>query len=154
MSSISQFVNYLYCWIYMNLYEKNYSRTRLAFGSFWNLKSLCFNCSHLFSFAVSLAVISFHSLYFVVTRCHSLSLIVIHCDWLSLVVIHCTTRCHSLSLVATRCTTCCHLLYHWLSLAVTRWHLLPFDLTLVSPFINDLPKITFSKKKNKKKTNS
>ena len=62
--------------------------SRLVFCFFWNIKSLYFTYSHLYSFALSLAVIRCHSLSFLVTHCHSLSLAV--------------------PLVATRCITCCH----------------------------------------------
>ena len=49
------------------------------FVSFWNIKSLCFTYSHLFSFALSLAVIRCHSFSFfllVAIRCHSSSFVV------------------------------------------------------------------------------
>ena len=80
----------LYRWIHSSyiLYEKFnkiLQEPDWSFVTFWNLKSLCFTCSHSFSFVVPLPVIRCHSLSFVITRCHSLS--------------HVVTRCYSLSLV-------------------------------------------------------
>ena len=67
-------------------------RKQISLFLFWDLKSLHFTCSHLFSFVVLLAAIHCHSLSFVLSRYHLLSLVV------PVVVTHCTARCHSLSL--------------------------------------------------------
>ena len=81
--------------------------------------SLCFTCSHLFSFAITVVFIPYHSLSFVITLSHSLlfvvtrghslllvaPLVVARCYLLAYVVTRCTTRCHLLSLVDTRCTS-------------------------------------------------
>ena len=90
MSSVSQFINILYCWIYCNYtlhkkLNKSLQEPEWPFVSFWNIKSLFITCSHLFSFLnhlLSLAVILCHSLPFVVTRCHSLSFVVTSCHFL------------------------------------------------------------------------
>ena len=129
MSSMSWFINYLYCWIVSSCIlhkklNKILQEPDWPFVSFWSLKSLYFISSHSLSFVLPLPVIGCHSLSLVITRCHSLSL-----D-LSFV------RCHLLPCVVTRCTTRCHLLYHSLlfvviqstthcnslSLVVTRCH--------------------------------
>ena len=96
MSSISQFINYLYCSIYSSyILHKNLNKfiqePDWPFVSCLNLESLCFACSHSLSFVAPLAVI----------RCPSLSFVAIRCHLLSLVVNHCTTRCHSFSFVVT-----------------------------------------------------
>ena len=84
------------------------------FVTFWNLKSLYFTCSHLFSLIVPYVVICFHSLPFVVTRRHLMY------QPLSLSVTRCATLCNSLSLVAIRS------------------HSLSLDVPLFCIFINDL----------------
>ena len=99
--------------------------SRLAFCFFWNIKSLYFTYSHLYSFVLWLAVIHCHSLSLFVTQCHSLSL--------------------ALPLAVTRCITRCHSLYHLIPLFVqllvicctTRCHLMPLDVPLVCLFTND-----------------
>ena len=104
--------------------------------------------------SLSLVIIRYYSLSFVVTRClslyHSLSLVIIHCYSLSFVVTRCLSLYHSLSLVIIRCHSlsfvviCCHslsLVVHWLSLAVSRchslYHSLSLDVSLVYLFMND-----------------
>ena len=124
MSSMSWFINYLYCWIVSSCIlhkklNKILQEPDWPFVSFWSLKSLYFISSHSFSFVVPLPVIGCHSLSLLITRCHSLSL-----D-LSFV------RCHLLSCVVTRCTTRCHLLYHSLLFVVTRCHSLSFSVPLI-----------------------
>ena len=133
LSSISQFINYPYCWIYSSYIlhkklNKILQELDWPFVSFWNLKSLYFNCFHTFSFVVPLPVIHRHSLSLVVTRCHSL--------WL----------------VVTRCTTRNHSLYHLLSFVVTRCHSLSLVVPLVVTrlprvclFINHLLNLTFDR---------
>ena len=138
MSSMSWFINYLYCWIVSSCIlhkklNKILQEPDWPFVSFWSLKSLYFISSHSLSFVLPLPVIGCHSLSLVITRCHSLSLVVIRCHSIyhsfvvtcchalslvvPLVVIYCTTRCYSLSfnlpLIAIR--------YHSLSLVVTRY---------------------------------
>ena len=109
MSSISWFINYLYCCIYIyGLYivlkkmNKNLQEPDWSFFSFWNLKSHYLAYSHWFSF-IWWHPLSFfcYSLAFAVTCCHLLSLLVIRCHLLRhvvlavrLVVTCCTTRCH------------------------------------------------------------
>ena len=109
VSSISRFINYLYCWIYNSyILHKNWTRF------FRNQIGLLFHfeikiCSYSFSFVVTLPVISCHSLSLAITRCSSLSFVVIRYrpiyHSLSFVVTRCTTDCRSLSLVVIRCTT-------------------------------------------------
>ena len=120
MSSISRFINYLYCWmcssyILHKKFNKLVQEPDWPFVSSWNLKSL----SILFS------LICFYSFY------HSLSFPVTHCDSLSLVVV----RCHALSLAAIRCHWLYHSLsfavYHSLSFAVIRCHSLYQTLSTV-----------------------
>ena len=108
MSSISRFINYIYCWIYcIKNRIKFFQEPNWPFVSFWNLKSLYFICSHSFSFIVPLPVIRCHSFSLVSTRCHLLLLFVTRCHSLSLYLSLVTVRCHSLSFVVTRCTTRC-----------------------------------------------
>ena len=137
MSSISRFINYLYCWmcssyILHKKFNKLVQEPDWPFVSSWNLKSL----------SILFFLICFHSFY------HSLSFPVTHCHFyhlLSFVV----TRCHPLLFVVTRCTTRCHSLYtthcHLLSFAATRCiklcQLLSLDVPLVCLFINDHPKL-------------
>ena len=144
MSSISRFINFLYCWIHTvhssyilhKKLNKILQKPDWSFLSFWNLKLLYFTCRHSYSFVVPLPVICCDSLSFVVTRCHSLSLGITRFYSLSLVValvvIRCTTRCHSLLLVVIHCNS----LYHSLSL----------DVPLICLFINNLQKLTESYK--------
>ena len=122
MSSISLFINYLYCSIYKVIIycRKRWIKFfRNELGFFFHFEILnhshYFTCSHLFSFAVTVVFIPYHSLSFVITLSDSLLLVV--------------TRGHSLSLVASlRCCSllfvgiCCHSLHHSLSIIVTRWH--------------------------------
>ena len=128
MSSISRFINYLYCWIY-SIYtvheklNKTIQELDWPFISFWNLKAFYFSLS----LSLSLSLICFLSLYY------SLSFAVTHCDFFSLVGI----RCNSLSLVVIPC--------YWLSLVVIRFRSLYHLLSLVVTwyitclsFINDL----------------
>ena len=110
MSSISQFINDLYCWIYSSyiLHKKSskiLQEPDWPFVSLWNLKSLCFICSHSFSFVVPLPAIRCHSLSLVINCCHSLLLVVTPCHSFFTRFI---TLCHSLSFVVTRCTTLCY----------------------------------------------
>ena len=126
MSSISLFINYLYCSIYkVIIYCRKrwikFFRNELRFFFHFEIlnHSHYFTCSHLFSFAVTVVFIPYHSLSFVitlsdslllvVTRGHSLSLVaslvVARCYSLAFAVIRCTTRCQLLSLVDTRCTS-------------------------------------------------
>ena len=103
MSLNPWFIDSLYCWIYNSyIWHKKLNKIiqepDWTFVLFWNLKSLYFICSHLFSFVVPLPVFPWHSLSFVVTRCHSIY--------------------HSLSFVVTRCTTHCYSLYNSLSFIV------------------------------------
>ena len=134
MSTISRFINYIYCWVYSSYIlhkklNKILQEPDWSFVQFWNLKSLYFTYSHSFSFFLWLAVIRCHSLSFFVTCSHSLSLVAIRYHSLSVAVI----GCHSLSFVVIRCTTCCDSLYHSLSLffvrCTTRCH--SFSLVIV-----------------------
>ena len=84
--------------------------SRFTFCFSRNIKSLYFTYSHSYSFALSLAVIHYHSWSFFVTRCHSLSFAV-SC---------CTTRCHSLN----------HSLPFVVPLYVTRCHSMSLDVLL------------------------
>ena len=126
MSSISLFINYLYYSIYKVIIycRKRWIKFfRKELGFFFHFEilnhSLCFTCSHLFSFAITVVFIPYHSLLFVITLSHSLLLVVTRghslllvaplvvapCYLLAYVVTRCTTRCHLLSLVDTRCTS-------------------------------------------------
>ena len=109
--------------IYCMKIEWNYSGTRLAFCFILNLKvTLLYLLSFVFihfitrSHLVSLIVIFYYSLSFVVARCHSF-----------------VTRCHPLSFIVTRCPTRCHSLYYSLSfvlpLIVICYHSLLFVVT-------------------------
>ena len=86
MSSISQFLNNLYCWIYfsciLNILFHSETKVTLSY-----LLSLAFTRFHLL----------YHWLWFVVTRCHSLSFVV------PFVVTCCHLLYHSLSFFVTRC---------------------------------------------------
>ena len=109
MSSIFQFINYLYCWIYSShILHKKLNKVLQEpgwpFVSFWNLKLFFF---------WSLPAIRCRSLSLVITCCHSLSL------HLSLFVIFCHSINHSLSLVVTLWTTRSQSLYHSLTFVVT-----------------------------------
>ena len=122
MSSVFQFIIYLYCKIYSSYIlhkrlNKIIKKPDWLFVSFWNLKSLYLTCSYTFSFVVPPAVIRFFSLSLVVTRCHLLSLAVTRCYSLSLVTICCTIRCYSLLLFVIHC----HSLYQSLSLVVIQY---------------------------------
>ena len=99
--------------------KKTLQEPHWSFVSFWNLKSLYFTCSHLFSFVVPLDIICCRSLSFVATRYLSLSLAV--------------TRCHLLSLVLPLIVICCHSF----SLSVIHCHSFSLDIPLVCPFTND-----------------
>ena len=82
---------------------------------------------YLFSFVFVYCTSPCHSLSLIVIYYHSLSFVVTPCPSLSLGVTRFITRCHSLSIDVTlaviRCTTRCHSLYHSLSFPVTRCHL-------------------------------
>ena len=105
MSSISQFINNLYWWIYCSytLHILFHSETKITL--FYLLSSLSF-------FLISCT-----------TRCHLLLLVV------SLGA----SRCHSLSHLLSLAVTRCHLLYQSLSLVVIRCHLLYHSLSLNVP---------------------
>ena len=125
MSSISWFINYLYCWIY---------------GSYILQIKLNKILQEPDCFLLKLKITLFYFLFFIFSRCtthyHSLSL-------LRLVVI----QCHLLSLVVIRCTTCCHSLYQSLLFVVTRcstrYHLLSLVVSFVCLSINDHEKPNF-----------
>ena len=123
MSSISQFITYLYYWIYTSYIlhkklNKILQEPCWPFVSFWNLRLLYF----------------YHSLPFAVTHCHLLSLI-IRCHsiyhFLSFVATRFITLCRYLSLVVPlliiRCTT------HWHSLSL----IVPLFVTLACLFLNN-----------------
>ena len=125
MSSISRFINYLYCWIYSSYIlhkklNKILQEPNWLFASFLNWKSFYSTCPHSFLFVVPLRVIRCHLLSFFAARCHSQLLVITGCYSLpivvSFVVIRFTTRCHSLPLT--------------ISLAVTRCHSLSVDVAL------------------------
>ena len=118
-SSISRFINCLYCWIYISYTShknwKSYSGTRLALCFILRLKITVYllSCFHSVYHSVSIVVTRCHFLLFVVTRCHSLSFIVTLCTTcfqslsfiVSLVVIRCHSMYHLLLFFVTRCTT-------------------------------------------------
>ena len=109
MSSISQFIKDLYCWIYSSYILPKKSSKILQepdwpFVSLWNLKILCFICSHSFSFVVPLPAISCHSSSLDITCCHSMLLFATPCHSF---VTRFITLCHSFSFVVTHCTTLC-----------------------------------------------
>ena len=120
MSSISLFINYLYCSIYkVVIYCRKrwikFFRNELGFFFHFEIlnHSHYFTCSHFFHLLSQ-------SFSFPITLCHLLSLLVIHCYLLSLVVIR------------------CHLLHHSLLLVVIRWHLLSFVAPLVVNYCHSL----------------
>ena len=108
MTSISRFVNNLYCRytlhekLNLNLQEPD-RRPFVSFcmlKSFFHLLSFFFfpSLNHSLSFLVTCCITCCHSFSFVVTRCSSLSIVLICCPSLSLVAIRYTAGCHSLSL--------------------------------------------------------
>ena len=107
-SSISRFINCLYCWIYISYTShknwKSYSGTRLALCFILRLKITVYllSCFHSVYHSVSIVVTRCHFLLFVVTRCHSLSFIVTLC----------TTRFQSLSFIVSLVVIRCHSMYH------------------------------------------
>ena len=113
MSSISKFINNLYCWIYgchtlHEIWIKTF-RNNIGLLLYFEIENRSvFTWSLLFSFVEPLVVICCHSLLFVVTRCHSMY--------------------YSLSFVVSLIVICCHSLYNSLSLViplvVTPWDLL------------------------------
>ena len=112
MSSISQFINDLCCWIYSSYILQKKSSKILQEPdwpsvSLWNLQSLCFIRSHSFSFVLTLPAIRCHSLSLVITCCHSLLLVVTPRHSF---VTRFVTLCHSLSLVVPLFVT------HWCSM--------------------------------------
>ena len=115
-SSISRFINCLYCWIYISYTShknwKSYSGTRLALCFILRLKITVYllSCFHSVYHSVSIVVTRCHFLLFVVTRCHSLSFIVTLC----------TTRFQSLSFIVSLVVIRCHSMYHLLLFFVTR----------------------------------
>ena len=79
MSSISWFINNLYCWIHSSYtmnekLNKCLHETVSRFVSFWKLKPLSFACSH------SLLFVFIHC----TTCCHSRSVVV----WLTVIICH------------------------------------------------------------------
>ena len=97
------FINYIYCGIYRNYIlhkkvNKIFQEPDWSFVLFWNLKSLYFTWSHLFSFVAPLVFIGCLLLLFFITPCHSLSF------------------------VSTRCTNRCHSMYHSLPFVAIRSH--------------------------------
>ena len=115
-SSISRFINCLYCWIYISYTShknwKSYSGTRLALCFILRLKITVYllSCFHSVYHSVSIVVTRCPFLLFVVTRCHSLSFIVTLC----------TTRFQSLSFIVSLVVIRCHSMYHLLLFFVTR----------------------------------
>ena len=95
-----------------------------------------------FCHSLSIIVICYHSLSFVVTCCttccHSLSFIVICCHSLYQSLPFVIICYHSLSFVVTRCTTRCHSLSLVVPLVVIRCHSLSLNVPLVYLFINDV----------------
>ena len=96
MSSISWFINFLYCCIYIYMgyiyclkkINKNLQEPDCFFFSFWNLKSHYLAYFHWFSFIWCHSLPFFcYSLSFVLTCCHLLSLPVIRCHLLPNVVL-------------------------------------------------------------------
>ena len=116
-SSISRFINCLYCWIYISYTShknwKSYSGTRLALCFILRLKITVYllSCFHSVYHSVSIVVTRCHFLLFVVTRCHSLSFIVTLC----------TTCFQSLSFIVSLVVIRCHSMYHLLLFFVTRF---------------------------------
>ena len=115
--------------------------SRLAFYSFWNIKSLSITTLiriHSFYHVLSFAVTHYHFSLVAVIRCHSLwlakplvvSITVIHSlyDSLSFVVPLIVTHCHSLSLLIIRC----RLMHH--RLPFHKWALI-HNLLLFTSFI-------------------
>ena len=118
MSSIFQFINNLIAEyiVAITLHILFHSETKITLFYLFLFALFCF---HSLSLAVSLFVIRYHLLPFVVIHCHSMSLtvlLVVTCchllyHSLPLVVIRCTTLCQSLSLVVPLAVTCCHSMY-------------------------------------------
>ena len=109
MSSISRFINSMYCWIYFSYtlhtkMNKNLQEPDWPFVSLWNLKSLFFTCFHSF---ITRCHSLYHLLSFVATSSHFLSL-------LPLAFI-CCHSCHSLPLIVPLVVIHCHSLHHSLS---------------------------------------
>ena len=108
------YINDLYCWIYSSyiLHKKSskiLQEPDWPFVSLWNLKSLCFICSHSFSFVVPLPAIRCHSLSLVINCCHSLLLVVTPCHSFFTRFI---ALCHSLSRVVPLLVIHCRSMYH------------------------------------------
>ena len=122
MSSISRFLNCLYCWIY-----NSYIYCIKTWIKFFRYQIGLLVHFETQNHTILLALICFIRY---TSRCHSFLLIVI--------------CCLSVSFVFTRCTTLCHSLYHWLSVVVTpyttrfhsMYHSLSLDVPLVCLFIN------------------
>ena len=127
-SSISRFINYLYCSILVVIYC-----TKKWIKFFRSQIGLCFifKLKVTPSYLLLVFIFFYQSLWFIVTHyhflllSHSLSLVVISCHSLyhslSLVVIDCNTRCHS----ATRC----HSLSFVVPLVFTRCQSMPLNLS-------------------------
>ena len=64
--SISQFINYLYCWIYCMKNRIKFFRNQTGFCFILKHKEIYFICSHSFSFLVPLLIIRCHPLLFVI----------------------------------------------------------------------------------------
>ena len=96
MSSISQFINNLCCWIYCcyTLDILFHSETKITLFYLLSFVLLRF---HSLNYSLLFAVIRYHKLY------HLLPFAVTRCCSLSFVVTCCITRCYSLPLIVTRC---------------------------------------------------
>ena len=123
MSSISQFINNLYCWIYCSytLHILFHSESKITLFYLLSFDFILFQLLyHSLWFVMTRFITRCHLLPLVVTRCRSFSLAIICCHllydaWL-LVAIRCTTGWHSFSLIVIRCLS----LYHSLSIVITQ----------------------------------
>ena len=123
-SSISRFINYLYCSILVVIYC-----TKKWIKFFRNQIGLCFIFKlKITPFYLLLVFIFFYHIFYSLSRIIIFCYSVIRCHSLLLVATRCTTRCHSLWLVVPLVgirplvVILFHSLYHSFSLDVNRCH--------------------------------